>query len=227
MCGRFTLRRADKLKLERLDTSGLFNVPPRYNIAPTQKILAVTETNEERSLSLLQWGLTPSWSRTHSGFINARAETLETKSSFKDSFHNRRCLIPADGFYEWEKLGKVKQPHYFQLKSSEPFFFAGIWDECRLAGVTITSCAIVTTRPNGLLENIHDRMPAILAPDDIDTWLRRNAKPAELRELLGPYPEGEMESYPVSERVNAAQVDDASLVDRIDPRDEVRNGLLF
>ncbi len=227
MCGRFTLKRADKLRLERLETAGLFNVPPRYNIAPTQKVLAVTETNETRVLSLLQWGLIPSWSRTPTGFINARAETLETKSSFKESFEKRRCLIPADGFYEWEKLGKVKQPHYFRLKSDEPFFFAGIWDEWRLDGVSIASCAIVTTGPNGLLENIHDRMPAILAADALDTWLRRSAKPDELRELLGPYPEAEIESYPVSERVNAAQVDDASLVERIDPKDEVRSGMLF
>ncbi len=227
MCGRFTLRRADKLKLERLDITGLFSFPPRYNIAPTQKILAVTEVNESRALSLFQWGLIPSWSRTPSGFINARAETLETKSSFKESFQKRRCLIPADGFYEWEKLGKAKQPHYFQLKLGEPFFFAGIWDEWQLDGVSIPSCAVVTTKPNGLLGNIHDRMPAMLASDALDTWLRGNSKPAELRELLSPYPEGEMESYPVSERVNSAQVDDASLVQRIDPSEEVRSGMLF
>lgn len=227
MCGRFTLQRADILRIERVHNRDLFNQPPRYNIAPTQKILGVTEIKEIRSVSEFQWGLIPWWSQKPAGSINARAETLETKASFKESFQRRRCLIPADGFYEWEKLGKVKQPHYFQLKSGGPFFFAGIWDEWQRAGQSIVSCAIVTTRPNQLLATIHDRMPAIIATDGLDTWLRGNAKPAELKELLSPFPAAEMQGFPVSERVNSAQSDDATLVERIEPSQEVRSGLLF
>jgi putative SOS response-associated peptidase YedK len=171
--------------------------------------------------------LIPSWGKEPTGFINARAETLETKPSFRESFLKRRCLIPADGFYEWEKLGKAKQPHYFQMKNGAPFFFAGIWDEWQRDGNSIISCAIVTTNPNKLLATIHDRMPVILPPEALDGWLRSNARPSELRELLSPFPDSEMQGFPVSPEVNGSQVDHARLVERIDPREEVRAGMLF
>ena len=227
MCGRITLRRPDNVRLERLDTRPLFESLPRHNIAPSQKLWTITESNEKRSLSLMQWGLIPSWSKKPAGFINAKAETLETKPSFKEAFIRRRCLIPADGFYEWEKLGKAKQPHYFQMKDGAPFFLAGLWDEWQLDGTSIKTCTIVTTTPNRLLATIHDRMPVILQYDALDEWLRSSAKVSELRELLSPFPDSEMEGFPVSPQVNGSEADHPGLVERLPPGELVRNGMLF
>lgn len=227
MCGRITLRRPERVRLERLDTRPLFEASPRYNIAPTQNLWTVAEANEERQLCLLKWGLIPSWSRNSSGFINARAETLEAKPSFKESFMKRRCLIPADGFYEWEKLGKAKQPHYFQMKDAAPFFFAGIWDEWRSDRTSIKTCAIVTTAPNKLLASIHDRMPVILPNEVLDSWIRSNTKLSELRELLIPFTDSEMEGFPVSQDVNGSEADHPGLVEPLPDGELVRNGMLF
>lgn len=227
MCGRITLRRPEKVRLERLDTRPLFESLPRHNIAPTQKVWTVTESNEERSLSSLQWGLIPSWSKKPTGFINARAETLEAKPSFKEAFLKRRCLIAADGFYEWEKLGKEKQPHFFQMKDGAPFFFAGIWDEWGVAGASVKTCAIITTTPNRLLATIHDRMPVIVPDDAVDGWLRSRAKVSELRELLMPFPDSEMDGFPVSPEVNGSEADHPGLVAPLPPGELVRNGMLF
>lgn len=227
MCGRITLRRPERVRLERLDTRPLFESLPRHNIAPTQKLWAITESNKERSLSLLQWGLIPSWSKKPTGFINARAETLEAKPSFKEAFLRRRCLIPADGFYEWEKLGKAKQPHYFQMKDAAPFFFAGIWDEWQGDGTFVKTGGIITTTPNKLLATIHDRMPVIVSSDGVDSWLRSNSKLPELRELLSPFPDSEMEGFPVSPEVNGSEADHPGLVAQRPPGELVRNGMLF
>lgn len=214
MCGRFTLRRPAKVNIEGLPSSELFDSAPRYNIAPSQDVFAVTETDEQRKVSLYRWGLIPSWSKDATAFINARAETLEGKGSFRDSFERRRCLIPADGFYEWKKSGKFKQPYFFQLRHESPFAFAGIWDRWRTGDVWVTSCAIITTTPNALLESIHDRMPAILRDEDQDSWLRSNAQPAELKALLAPFPASEMKSFPVSLEVNSPHIDDPRLVEQ-------------
>lgn len=227
MCGRITLRRPDRVTLARLDTRVLFNEVPRHNIAPTQSVWIVTEANEERSVSLNQWGLIPAWSKKPTGFINARAETLESKPSFKEAFMSRRCLIPADGFYEWEKLGKAKQPHYFQMQSAEPFFLAGIWDEWRVNGTSIRTCAIITTTANTLLSTIHNRMPVIVPDEALDGWLRSNAKPSELRELFSPFPDSKMQGFPVSLEVNSSEADHPGLVARLPPGELVRNGMLF
>jgi putative SOS response-associated peptidase YedK len=212
MCGRFTLRRPAKVNIQGLPTGELFAVGPRYNIAPSQNVLAVTERGEQRFLSYFQWGLIPSWSKEAAGFINARAETLAEKPSFSEAFEKRRCLIPADGFYEWKKSGKFRQPHFFQLKNESPFAFAGLWDEWRGTSGLIISCAIITTTANALLESIHDRMPVILRDEDQDSWLRSNAKPPELRSLLAPFPASEMKSFPVGLDVNHADVDEERLV---------------
>lgn len=213
MCGRFTLRRPAKVNIEGLPTSELFESAPRYNIAPSQDVFAVTEMDEQRQVSLLRWGLIPSWSKDAAPFINARAETLEHRGSFREAFARRRCLIPADGFYEWKKTGKFKQPYFFQLTDEATFAFAGIWDRWRRGETTITSCAIITTTPNALLESIHDRMPAILRAEAQDSWLRSNAGPEELKALLAPFPAAEMKSFPVGLAVNSPQVDQASLVE--------------
>ncbi len=227
MCGRFTLRRADRIKIERVDTHELFQSPPRYNIAPTQKVWVVTQTNEERSLALFQWGLIPAWSDKPAGFINARAESIESKPSFKAAFRSRRCLIPADGFYEWEKLGKAVQPHYFQMKDAIPFSFAGIWDEWKQNGITLTSCAIVTTTANELLSEIHHRMPVILTSATQDEWLQGNARLDNLHDLLVPFPSSEMEGFTVSQRVNNTKADDVSLVEPVAAGEGLSQLMLF
>jgi putative SOS response-associated peptidase YedK len=239
MCGRFTLRSVDRLKdrFKQLDWAAIAKLPvtDRYNIAPTQEVLTIAELREERALTIMTWGLIPSWSSEPSGFINARAETLETKPTFKESFRRRRCLIPADGFYEWRRNGKLKQPYYFQMQDEAPFAFAGLWDQwvdpnerstslARRPG--ISSCSIITTTPNELLATIHDRMPVILPAEDYDTWLREDARPDELSALLLPYPAEEMKSFAVSPRVNHAQTEDSKLVEPVEV-EELQQGLLF
>ncbi len=220
MCGRFTLRDPRRAKFDRQPIGGLFNLAPRYNIAPGQSVLAITERNGEREASFYQWGLVPAWSSEHSehrGFINARAETLQEKPSFSESFQRRRCLIPADGFYEWKRAGKSKQPYYFQMKDEAPFAFAGIWDRWQGEGKLIVSCAIITTTANELLASIHDRMPVILSPTSHHAWLNNEATPAELTALLSPFPAEQMKAHPVSNEVNHTTIDNEHLVQACDP----------
>jgi putative SOS response-associated peptidase YedK len=212
MCGRFTLRHPRRVRLWGVPSPDLFETVPRFNIAPSQKILAVTETREGRELTMLDWGLIPSWSKEPTGIINARAETLEERNSFADSFQQRRCLIPADGFYEWKQRGKERLPYYFQLKDESLFAFAGIWDTWRGSGETRMSCAIVTTTPNELLSSIHDRMPVMLQPESHDAWLNFRTPVPELKRLLNPYPAEEMKGHPVSSDVNHPTIDDEHLV---------------
>lgn len=217
MCGRFTLRRPNRVHADGLRTTHLPSLEPRYNIAPSQEVLAITGSPEQRELSLFVWGLIPSWSKEPKGFINARAETLELRASFSDSFYARRCLIPADGFYEWKKSGKSKRPYYFQLRDESVFAFAGIWDRWRKDDISINSCAIITTRPNDLVATIHDRMPVILPAADHELWLNPKAQPEELTEILSPYPAAEMMNFPVSSEVNKPQNDNERLVIPVDP----------
>jgi putative SOS response-associated peptidase YedK len=200
---------------------------PRFNIAPSQEVLTITQRQGGPEYSLLRWGLIPSWSSEPKGFINARSETLEEKPSFSESFQNRRCLIPADGFYEWKRKGNGKQPYYFQMQDEEPFMFAGIWDEWRKDTVSIISCSIITTAPNELLATIHDRMPAILSSEAQNKWLSNDTKADELKSLLVPYPAAAMKSSPVRQEVNHGQVEDAQLVEPIDLSQEVINLTLF
>jgi putative SOS response-associated peptidase YedK len=221
---------------------------PRYNIAPSQQVLGVIQTDgqppatathpsEARSSSSevsrprpaacwFHWGLIPSWSTDSKGFINARAETLQKKASFREAFRERRCLILADGFYEWKRKGKTKQPYYFQLQDEMPFAFAGIWDQWQRGGATITSCALITTTPNELVAPIHNRMPVILQPDNYQNWLSE-PNPTKLNALLVPIPAAEMKGFPVSTAVNRPQVDDASLVERVEEVLLLENGMLF
>lgn len=199
---------------------------PRYNIAPSQNVLAITQSESLRDISSFVWGLIPSWSKEPKGFINARAESLEDRPSFSESFQERRCLIPADGFYEWKRAGKTKQPYYFQLEDESAFAFAGIWDEWRKDGVSIASCAIVTTTPNELLATIHDRMPVMLTAEAQEAWLQDAAR-AELRGLLKPFPAARMKSHPVSQKVNSALTEDPSLVEPVELSDVGTNLTLF
>ncbi len=227
MCGRYTLRSRASEKFYGVPASDLPFLSPRYNIAPTQTVPVIIERRAERRLALFQWGLIPSWSKEPKGFINARAETLEDKPSFSESFQRRRCLIPADGFYEWMRTGSLKQPYFFQMKDEAPFAFAGIWDKWQSGERAITSCAIITTSANELLATIHDRMPVILDDEAQERWLRSDARPAELKEMLVPFPASRMKSFPVSSRANSAEADDAQLVEEVELRQEPTTGLLF
>lgn len=217
MCGRFTLKNPGRLKFDRINRSNLLPLVPRYNIAPTQDIVTILQRRDEREATLMQWGLIPSWSKDARGFINARSETITAKPSFNESFQRRRCLIPADGFYEWQRSGKIAQPYYFQLREETPFAFAGVWDEWSDGEKTITSCAIITTRANELLAPIHDRMPVILRPEAHQEWLDDEFNPVKLENLLVPFPAEEMTSHAVSYDVNHTKVDDEHLVQPVEP----------
>lgn len=214
MCGRFTLT-ADMNILQ--ESFPWLNIPaglePRYNIAPTQPV-AVVPNDGKNKLDFYVWGLIPSWSKDPkigSRMINARAETLAEKPSFRAAYRRRRCLILADGFYEWRQGGKgqPKTPMYVRLASGKPFAFAGLWESWNSKdGSNILSCTIVTTRPNNLLENIHNRMPVILPKDTYSLWLQEGeADTKRLSELLLPYTKQEMVAFPVSRVVNSPQND--------------------
>ena len=217
MCGRFTLKAPNKVKLKSLNRSDFDDLIPRYNIAPTQDILTVVQRDSTRETMLMQWGLIPFWSKEPKGIINARVETIDEKASFAESFQRRRCLIVADGFYEWERHGKIAQPYYFQMENEEPFTFAGIWDQWRSGERLITSCAIITTTANALLATIHNRMPVILGGELHDLWLDENARTTDLKDLLVPFDATEMKSHAVSYDVNDVKVDHADVLRPVTP----------
>ena len=221
MCGRFTLKNVerllDRLRARGIDVDGINEITPRYNIAPTQEVLTVVQHASMREARLFQWGLIPSWGKEAKGIINARVETIDEKPSFKESFEKRRCLILADGFYEWERNGKISQPYFFQLKHEEPFAFAGIWDSWRYDNRSITSCAIITTTANELLAKIHTRMPVIVRPESYDLWLSDHSRAADLKDLLVPFPTDQMMSYAVGYEVNDAKVDHERLLCEVEP----------
>jgi putative SOS response-associated peptidase YedK len=216
MCGRYRLSRRKQLVDEYFDTdSGGEDWVPRYNIAPTQPVAVIRQNPKQpvRELSMMRWGLIPSWAKDSSvaaSMINARSETASTKPAFRDALKSRRCLIPADGFYEWMRMGKAKQPYCFEVNDGELFAFAGIWDRWKDAGGKwLETCSILTTTPNAVTSPVHDRMPVILDPDSYDVWLdpgMQNA--ATISELLKPYNAQMMRSYAVSSRVNHVANDD-------------------
>ncbi|MBL8828450.1 MAG: SOS response-associated peptidase [Planctomycetaceae bacterium] len=216
MCGRFTLRYSATAFAQQL---GLFDVPafePRYNIAPTQSIAVIRNHDGQRQAADLHWGLIPSWADDPSignRMINARGETVASKPSFRSAFKQRRCLILADGFYEWQKLGKAKQPYYFTLRDGGVFAFAGLWEHWKRDSVTIDSATIITTEANDLLRSIHERMPVILRPEAYQRWLDPKLSDAgELESLLKPYSADEMQSTPVGTWVNSPSHEGARCV---------------
>ena len=215
MCGRFTLHSRDRIRLKGLATLDL-PFEARYNIAPSQKILAVGDFGNGVEIADVSWGLIPSWSAEAKAFINARSETLEDKPSFSDSFRLRRCLIPADGFFEWERVGRSKRPFYFQLNDESQFAFGGIWDQLRSDAQSIKSCAIITTAANELVGALHDRMPAILEPESYEVWLDPRTDPVALKKLLAPFPASKMKTHPVASAVNLPENDSAQLLVRVD-----------
>lgn len=207
MCGRYSLFRIDEL-MEQYMLHLPEAPPPRYNIAPSQPVLALIQGPPYRG-EWLQWGLIPNWARAgFRGLINARAETVAEKPSFRASFARRRCLIPADGFYEWSSEDGVKQPYRFALTDRSVFCFAGLWDRWTdPQGHTLQTCTILTTEPNDEVRSIHNRMPVILHPEDEARWLDPSQPPSALSGLLIPYPSGHMEKRSVSKQLNSPKND--------------------
>ena len=210
MCGRYTQTRklydlVDRFGIEEPD----FDLAPRYNLAPSQDAPVVgvnPNTPDTRSLRLMSWGLVPYHAKdTAKPIINARSETLAQRPAFRSLLPRRRCLVPADGFYEWRKEGRFRTPMRFTLKSDQPFAFAGLWDRwLQPDGTPLYSFTIVTTSPNSVLEPVHSRMPAMLLPEDEARWLDPvTTDPAALSRLLKPYPAELMEGYCVSRAVNS------------------------
>lgn len=216
MCGRYKLSRRKQIVEEYFDTaSGEEDWSPRYNVAPTQPVPVIRQHPKEtvRELSLMRWGLIPSWSKDSSvaaSMINARSETAATKPAFRDALKSRRCLIPADGFYEWTRTGKTKQPYCFEVNEGELFAFAGIWDRWKdPSGNWMKTSSILTTTPNAVTSAVHDRMPVILDPDAYDLWLDPGMQNvAAVSDLLKPHNARLMRCYPVSTRINHVANDD-------------------
>ena len=219
MCGRFTLFEPDKVLAREFGVSDFPPRSPRYNIAPSQPIAAVrvTPAGSSPEIALLRWGLIPSWSKdpaTGNRLINARAETAREKPSFRNAFRRHRCLIPANGFYEWQRQERGKQPYFVRMRDERLFAFAGLWD--RWEGPdedVIETCTILTTVANAVLAPIHDRMPVILPPTEYARWLDPTLWNADsLGPLLIPFPSEDMVAFPVSPRVNSPTVDDEKCI---------------
>jgi len=210
MCGRYRLSRRKQIIEEYFDSDSWdYDWNPGFNIAPTQPVPVIRQHPKQpvRQISLMRWGLIPHWAKEPSiatSTLNAKSETAATKPTFRDPLKFRRCLIPADGFYEWKRTVKAKQPFCFEIKDGELFAFAGLWDGWKDAsGNWIKTCSILTTTPNALTATVHDRMPVILDPESYDLWLDpRMQNVAAISELLKPYDANRMQLYPVSSRVN-------------------------
>lgn len=211
MCGRYTLTAdpAQLLELFGVSLNGQPPPPPRYNIAPTQPVTAVRERNvaRERELTLFHWGLIPSWAKDPaigSRMINARAETVAEKVSFRSAFKRQRCLIPSSGFYEWQRTREGKQPLFIHRADGAPFAMAGLWEQWHGPnGEEIASCTLITCAANDFMRPLHARMPVILQAEDYASWLRREeVRPKDLLPLLEPYPWQGMTFRAVSTYVN-------------------------
>lgn len=220
MCGRFTLRAPMRAIADAFAVDDVPLLEAHYNVAPTQNIAAVrvNADSHRRQLVMLHWGLVPFWAESPAignRMINARAETLASKAAFREAFRQRRCIVVADGFFEWRKERRGKQPYHIVPKGEMLFGFAGLWERWKHNEQTLESCTIVTTEANELIQSLHDRMPAILAPEDYARWLERNERdPAKLQPLLRPFPADEMELYPVNPIVNNVKHDDPKCIER-------------
>lgn len=222
MCGRYALHSHPHVIALQFGLAHEPEYAPSYNIAPGTPILVVRgEATHARSAAMLQWGLIPAWAKEPSigqHMINARAEHVAEKPAFRAAFRRRRCIVPADGFYEWKAIGGRKQPYYVRPRASELFGLAGLYEYWRDPEGLIGSCTLITTRANASMAPIHDRMPAILGVEDYAHWLDPDhPDPASLLQALRPIPVGKMMAYPVSTRVNSVKNDDSRLLDPIDP----------
>ena len=232
MCGRYRLSRRKQIIEEYFDCDPCGeDWSPRYNIAPTQPVPVIRQHPKEpvRQISIMRWGLIPHWAKDASGAastINARSETAASKPAFRDPLKFRRCLIPADGFYEWAKTAKGKQPYCFEVNDGELFAFAGLWDGWRdSTGQWVKTCSILTTTPNAATSAVHNRMPVILDPHSYDMWLDPGMQNvAAASDLLKPFDARLMRSYPVSTRVNHVANDDEGCSRPVEVA-EAQNGL--
>jgi putative SOS response-associated peptidase YedK len=214
MCGRFTLTDPDADLAVQFNLPEIPDMQPRYNIAPTQPVavVRVAGKSQAREMVMLHWGLIPFWAKDPkigSRMINARAETAAEKPAFRAAFRRRRCLVVADGFYEWQKQNGTKQPFFIRLRDKHPFAFAGLWEHWEGPDDSIIqSCTLLTCNPNDFLKAIHNRMPVILDPADYDLWLDPEVEDRDLLQpLLHPYPAQSMDGYPVSRYVNSPDND--------------------
>ncbi len=232
MCGRFTLH----TKLQELADAfgfdaGDLDINSRYNIAPSQDILAVRFQESARRTALLRWGLIPSWSkdpRMGTKMINARSETVASKPAFRSAFRKRRCLVPADGYYEWKREGSVKSPWYFRMRSRKPFAMAGLWEEWISPDQgTIASCCLLTCGPNELMLPVHDRMPVILDDESARTWLDPAADPESVMKILEPFPAELMTGHAIGKIVNNPRHDSADCIEAPAPHENHNLPLIF
>lgn len=218
MCGRFTLIDFEEIAERFQISDDSVELKPRYNIAPSQKVPVILN-QDSNSLAFFQWGLIPSWAKDPAignKIINARVETIDEKPAFKSLLQQKRCLIPADGFYEWKGSGTLKRPYRIALKNNRLFSFAGLWDSWSSpTGEVINSCTVITTTSNKLLETIHTRMPVILTPEQEKLWLDPKITDIQfLKSLLQPFPSDLMSAYEVSKMVNSPKYD---LPDCVEP----------
>jgi putative SOS response-associated peptidase YedK len=222
MCGRYRLSKTERYLLEKFGVRSRedFEWKPRYNIAPTQEVPVIRQDRKspERTISPMRWGLIPYWAKDAAignKMINARSESITEKASFKEAIERRRCLVPADAFYEWKKVSNgtriVRQPFLINMNDDEAFAFAGVWDRWKSPeGKVVESFSILTTDANAVTRDVHDRMPVIVPPEQYDLWLDpgfRNAE--EIKSMLKPYDDAQMQKVPVSTRVNSPDNDDA------------------
>lgn len=211
MCGRFTLISRPTSIAAQFDLEDSADFTSRYNIAPTQLVAAIRRRGDQAELASLRWGLIPFWAddkKVGARMLNARADTVAAKPAFREAFRKRRCLILADGYYEWQALGRLKQPYHHRLRDRSPFAFAGLWERWHKADESIESCTIITTDANGLVPAIHDRMPVILDRRGCELWLDPAIESAEaLSALLRPYPAAEMCCAAVNPIVNSPHHD--------------------
>lgn len=213
MCGRFDLHIPRELLEKIFGTPLLHNIQPHYNIVPSQQVTVIrTSPDGIRSIDSMRWGLIPSWAKDPSigsRMVNARSETVDVKPAFRNPLKHRRCIIPANGFYEWEEVNGKKKPLYVKMKDDTPMLLAGLWDHWKTPeGNIIESCTILTTPSNELIKPLHDRMPLVLEVASSDLWLDpKVTDPERLKPLFLPYPSDKMDMYPVSEIVNSPKND--------------------
>jgi putative SOS response-associated peptidase YedK len=215
MCGRYALTTPASELATRFGLDEIVDVAPRYNISPGTEIPTIRHSPEgKRVMHLLRWGLVPHWAKdpgVGAKLSNARGETVAEKPSFREAFKRRRCLVPADGFYEWKNEGRQKQPYFFSLKTGEPFGLGGVWESWRAQnGDVLRTCCLITTGPNEIMLPVHDRMPVIVSPDDYAAWLTGEANDA--LDLVRPYPPDEMQAWAVSKRVSRSGEEGADLI---------------
>lgn len=223
MCGRYTLKTIPEVLQEQFQLAEAPAIKSRYNIAPSQLVACVRMKPETRKREgvVLRWGLVPSWAKDPAAgmkMINARVETVAEKPAFRKPFRRQRCLVLADGFYEWQRLGRIKQPYYIRMTDERPFAFAGLWDHwVGKDGVAIESCALLTTDANEVMTPIHNRMPVILQQNDYDQWLDPEIQNTDLlKTLLKSYPSEEMEAIPIGMKVNNPHNDDIGCIEAVE-----------